>query len=672
MKPSIPTKIATRIAAMALLPTALSFGQALPAAKSIAAEMGAGWNLGNTMELIGVQPIPTKALFDSVKAAGFKTVRIPAAWNMHADQSTHAIDPAWMAQVKQVVDYAIQDSLFVVLNIHWDGGWIEGKIDSAATRPEMLATMKAKQGAYWKQIATTFRDYDRHLLFASANEPGVDDQAHLNILMDIHQIFVDTVRATGGNNASRTLVLQGPSTSFEHTADWVTALPTDKIADRYMVEAHFYPYQFCLMSSDASWGKPFFYWGKAFHSATDAAHNPTWGEESYVDSQFNLMKPKYLDRNIPVLVGEFGALKRLSQNLSPENLKLHILSRRHFYNTVVKSALGKGMVPVLWDAGGKGDGTMTVFDRGAANEGAVYDLGLLNAVRAAAGLSRLPGDTTADYTVATGNNSLRILYSAKDSGNGKINLGVAKANMSGYDSVLVRAYVKGTTRYDSSGVAKNGFLSMSVVTMSKSWTWREKSLGAVAMDGWKTYAIPLSTDANDSNALVPADIAAIDFFAFQTYSHAFRGAIYLDWIVFKSRSGASDTVYTFNQQAPEEGDGNVVSAQLVSTGAVADDATWLTATTSKWGTTSVQRRKDGVDGTLRVANADGAIRATFTATTASTATASLLDIQGRPLWNSTFRCVAGENVFAIPDAPRGISILRVRTGDGAVERVLFR
>jgi len=138
---------------IALLGSGLALSQNLPTAKSIAAEMGVGWNLGNTMELIGVQPIPTKTLIDSVKMAGFKTIRIPAAWDMHADQSTHVIDPAWMAQVKTVVDYAVQDSLFVVLNIHWDGGWLEGKIDSAATRPVMLATMKAKQGAFWKQIA---------------------------------------------------------------------------------------------------------------------------------------------------------------------------------------------------------------------------------------------------------------------------------------------------------------------------------------------------------------------------------------------------------------------------------------------------------------------------------------------------------------------------------------
>lgn len=665
MKLPCLTRFATRALAIALVSSGLSNAQNLPTAKALAAEMGMGWNLGNTMELINVQPIPTKVLFDSIKAAGFKTVRIPAAWNMHADQTTHVIDAAWMAQVKMVVDYAIADGLYVILNIHWDNGWLEGKIDSAATNPAIYATIKAKQGAYWKQIATTFRDYDQHLLFASANEPGVDNQANIGILMNVHQIFIDTVRATGGNNASRTLILPGPSTSFEHTADWITTLPTDKIADRLMVEAHFYPYQFCLMSKEENWGKPFFYWGKAFHSNTDASHNSTWGEEAYVDSQFNLMKPKYLDRNIPVVVGEFGAMKRLSQNLSAENLELHILSRRHFYNTVTKSALAKGMIPVAWDAGGKGDGTMTIFDRSASKEGAIYDLGVLNAMRAAAGLTRLPGDTSSDYTVATGNNSMRVLYSAKDSGRGQVNLGVSKVNMSNYDSVLVRAYVKGSNTYDSAGVHKYGHLSLSIVTMSKGWTWKEKSLGGTTMDAWKTYSIPVSTNAADTAALVPADITTIDFFALQAYSHAFRGAIYVDWIAFHSKSGGYDTVYTFNQMVPEEGNDNVVDVSLFPTSGVEADQAWLTGTTSVWGSTSVRSRPQS-SGSIRATAVDGGIHAEFAVAEAGVANVSLTDLQGRTVWSNSVQAGAGRNSLEIPTIRRGMMVLRVEH-EGALQ-----
>lgn len=641
------------------------FAETLPAAKSIASEMGAGWNLGNTMELINVQPIPTKTLFDSVKAAGFKTVRIPAAWNMHADQTTHVIEQAWMDQVKKVVDFAIQDSLFVILNIHWDNGWLEGKIDSAASRPEMLSNLKERQGAYWKQIATTFKNYDRHLIFASANEPGVDSKENLWVLMDIHQIFIDTVRATGGNNASRTLVLQGPSTSFEHTADWVTTLPKDVIADRIMVEAHFYPYQYCLMSQAADWGSPYYYWGSEYHSTTDTLHNPKWGEESYVDSQFNLIKPKYLDKNIPVLVGEFGALKRLT--LTDDNLRLSILSRRHFYNYVTKAALSRGMIPVAWDAGGKGDGTMTIFERSKEKEGAVYDLGLLNAIRDGAGLGKLRGDTTSDYTVATGDNSVRILYSAKDSCNGQVQLAVVKGDMSSCDSIYVRACVKGTSQYDSAGTTKYGYLSLSLVTMSKNWTWREKSLGSLVMDDWETYSIPVSANQADTNsALVPAAPASIDFFAIQAYSKAFRGAIYVDWIVFKSKNGQLDTVYNFNQKAPEEGKGNVVSVNLFATDDVPSDNEWETATTSIWSSILVKGFKTATSmhSDLQITAQNRTIRVSCKSSCALPATAKIIDLQGRTIFSQPIVNLAGTNNLNIPDYIRGSVLFQIHQKSG--------
>ena len=588
-----------KFGAIVLTASSLSNAADLPTAKSIAAEMGVGWNIGNTLEVpassVGAvdstntgwgNPVPSQRFIDSVKAAGFKTVRIPCAWDSHANATTHVIDAAWMAQVKQVVDYCIKDSLFVVLNIHWDGGWLESRIDSAVKDPSILPLIKTKQGAYWKQIATTFKDYDRHLLFSSTNEPGVTDAAAMAILNSLHQIFIDTVRATGSKNASRTLILSGPSTSFEKSAQMMD-MPSDKIADRLMVEAHFYPYQYCLMSQPANWGTmayPFYYWGKGYHSTTDLIHNPTWGEESFVDSQFNLMKPKFLDKNIPVLVGEFGAMKRMT--LTGDSLRLSILGRRHFYNYVVKSALDKGMIPVLWDAGGKGDGTMTVFDR--TKDGAVYDLGLLNAVRSAAGLSKLPGDTS-EWILPTGSNSMRILYSAKDSLFGQVSLSVPKPDMSSCDTVLVRAYVKGTSSYDSAGVAKYGYISLNLVTMSKNWTWREASLGKLTMDGWKTYAIPVASDSSDSGALVPADRSAIDFLGLQAYSKAFHGAIYVDWIAFKSKGGSTDTVYTFNQSVPEKGSGNVETVSLFPTDSVAADLSWMTATTTMYATTGIMR-----------------------------------------------------------------------------------
>jgi hypothetical protein len=651
--------IAEKSVVIFLIFVGVAFTENLPTAKSIAAEMGVGWNLGNTMELIGVQPTPTKTLFDSVKAAGFNTVRIPAAWDMHANQTTHVIDTSWMANVKTVVNYAIKDSLFVILNIHWDNGWLEGKIDSAATRPEMLATIKTKQGAYWKQIATAFKDFDRHLIFASANEPSVDSQDNLNILLSIHKIFIDTVRATGGNNASRTLILQGPSTSIEHSVDWVTTIPTDPIADRLMWEVHFYPYQFCLMSQPASWGNPFYYWGKDYHSLTDTIHNATWGEESNVDSEFTLVKQKFVDNNIPVLLGEFGAMKRLS--LTGDNLKLHILSRRYFYNYVVKAALNRGIIPVAWDAGGKGDGTMSIFDR--TNEGAIYDLGLLNAIRSAAGLPKLAGDTTSDYAVDTGANAMKILYSAKDSLSGQVNLGVVKANISTYDSIVVRAFVNGNTSYDSAGTTRYGYLSLSLVTMSKSWTWREASLGSPTFDAWANYSIPISTDTANKKAMVPADPTAIDFFALQAYSKAYNGTIYVDYIVFKTKNGVSDTLYTFDQLAPENFEKDVISVTLIPVADVASDQEWKTATKA-YSMSIRERTVTNRQHALSIVASTRTIRVSFQAYGQAPAVVTLKNLLGRTIWYRSFETNPGTNELEIPNNQSGFAILQIRQVSG--------
>jgi hypothetical protein len=663
---------ASKAAMIVLVSVGLSSAADLPTAKSIAAEMGVGWNLGNTLELNNVQPIPTKALFDSVKAAGFKNVRIPAAWDSHADQSTHVINSDWMAQVKTVVDYAIQDSLFVVLNIHWDGGWLQDQIDTAAITPSILATIKAKQGAYWRQIATTFKNYDRHLLFASTNEPSVKQQANLSILWSLHQIFIDTVRATGGNNASRTLVIQGPTTSIENTANWVTSMPNDKIDHRLMMEDHYYsPSQFCILTDSADWGgwkQPFYYWGKNYHSSTDLKHNADWGEESYVDSQFTMLKPKFLDQDIPILLGEFGVAKHTDP--TGDNLRLAILSRRYFYNYVIKAALSQGIIPVAWDAGGKGRGTMTIFDRTKETEGAIYDLGLLNAIRDAAGLRKLDGDTTSDYTEATGNNSIRILYSAKDSCRGQVNLTVARGDMTPYDSILVRAYVKGTSQYDSAESKKNGYISLSLLTMStENWNWREKSLGQLTMDNWKTYSIPVSTNQADSNiVLVLADPTNIKFFGLQAWSKAFRGAIYVDWIIFKSKNGTSDTVYNFDKKAPEESNDNVVSVELFPTADVPGDKEWETATTSIWGSSPVKRRVITNRNDLQIVAFNGKIRVSYNTNVTTPAMVSLRDLQGRTIWSQFFKNLAGTNELNVPNHQSGPVIFQIRQGSSDLVR----
>jgi aryl-phospho-beta-D-glucosidase BglC (GH1 family) len=643
--------------------SSVTYSQTLPTAKSIAAEMGFAWNIGNSLEvpkdpLAWGNPLPTQQLIDSVKAAGFKTIRIPCAWNSHADTTTYVINTSWLSQVKTIVDYCIKDSLFVILNSHWDGGWLEESI-TVAKKTEV----NRRQGAYWRQIAITFRNYDRHLLFASANEPAVQDaygtafgEDRMAVLNSYHQAFIDSVRATGGNNASRTLIIQGPRADIELTNKVMFTLPTDKITDRLMAEVHFYPYQFALMENDETWGKVFYYWGKNNHSSTDTDRNPTWGEEIFVDSVFNLMKEQFVNKNIPIVLGEFGAVKRTT--LTGDTFKRHILSRRTFYNYVVSSALNKGIIPVAWDAGGKGNLTMTIFDR---KTGTVYDLGLLNAIRSGGGLSKLPGDTSLVQTT-TGNNAMKVLYSAKDSSWGQVDLGVKKTNMTTYDSILVRTYVNGETNYDSAGTTKSGWVSLSLVTMSKSWTWREASFGTLNMNNWSNYCVPIGADTTDKKELVPADPTKIDFFAIQAYSHGYHGTIYIDWIIFKTKTGLIDTVYSFNSVIPEEGKGNVESVKMIAINAVEADQEWKTATTKFPNSTAVLNIIPKGLNSFHTFTVDNIVTISFTAPISGNATVILKNLLGKTLLSHQFRAYAGINSMGIPFVYHGVMIVQIQMG----------
>jgi hypothetical protein len=199
--------------------------------------------------------------------------------------------------------------------------------------------------------------------------------------------------------------------------------------------------------------------------------------------------------------------------------------------------------------------------------------------------------------------------------------------------------------------------------MSKGWTWREQSLGAVTMDAWKTYSIPVSTNVDDVKALVPADIANIDFFALQAYSKAFRGAIYVDWIVFKSKTGTSDTIYTFNQKAPEEGNDNVVGVSLIPTGNVDADQEWKTATTSIYASTGVLRspRRD-VQG-LEVAASNGSLRAWWISSQAGPAILTIRDLSGRQTSTRRLSASQGMNLIEAPWGLSGAGILTIQQGD---------
>lgn len=346
-------------------------------AAQLAAKIKLGWNIGNTMEATNGEtawgnPKVTKALIDAVKANGFNAIRIPCSWNQYvANTATAQIKTDWLNRVKEVVQYCVDNDMYVVINIHWDGGWLENNITEAKK-----VENNAKQKAFWEQIATHLRGFDEHLLFASANEPNVEDAAQMAVLTSYHQTFMDAVRSTGGKNAYRTLVVQGPATDIEKTNKLMLNLPVDKIANRMMVEVHYYsPWNFAGLTKDESWGKMFYYWGTGFHSATDTERNATWGEETDLAKNFKLMKTQFVDKGIPVLLGEFGAIRRTS--LTGDALTLHLNSRAYYLKTVVKEAKANGLLPFYWDEGSTGDNSFGIFNR---SNNTVFDTKALSAL----------------------------------------------------------------------------------------------------------------------------------------------------------------------------------------------------------------------------------------------------------------------------------------------------
>ena len=338
----------------------------------LAKKMTLGWNLGNSLEASGGEtawgnPKTTKALIDAVKVAGFNAVRIPCAWNSYIeDQTTYKIKVSWLARVKEVVDYCVDNNMYAILNIHWDGGWLEENPTYAKQ-----VTVNAEQKALWEQIANYFKDYDEHLLFAGTNEVhvgyGTPTTENITVQLSYNQTFVNAVRSTGGNNAYRNLIVQAYNTNIDLAVSSLK-MATDNIANRLMAEVHYYdPWDFC---GDAA--GTIYFWGADYKQYGSVS---TWGQESYVDQQFAKMKTNFVNKGIPVILGEYGAIRRLS--LTGDALTHHLDSRAFYLKYVTQQAKNYGLVPFYWDNGGLGDKSFGIFNR---STGAVADDKAYNAL----------------------------------------------------------------------------------------------------------------------------------------------------------------------------------------------------------------------------------------------------------------------------------------------------
>lgn len=324
--------------------------------------MGNGINLGNTLEAcdnnVGIktntplsyethwgQPKTTQAMIDGMKAAGFDTIRIPVAWMTNAThlyEGDYTIDADYMDRVEEVVRYARKAGMYVIVNDHWDGGWY-GMFGSESAETRALA-MEAYKGM-WQQIAERFRDYSDYLIFESANEElggrfdensplycsdsvvtYLNDDERYALTNEINQTFVDVVRATGGNNATRFLLIAGYGTNIDQTCDDRFQMPKDTAVSKLMVSVHYYdPWSYCGASSAASATK----WGKV-------------SDYEYMDQQLAKMT-KFTEAGYGVVIGEYGALP-CSDGLKDNTLAYHTA----FLDTCTKYNLTN----CLWDCSG--------------------------------------------------------------------------------------------------------------------------------------------------------------------------------------------------------------------------------------------------------------------------------------------------------------------------------
>lgn len=353
-------------------------------ASQLADRMKIGWNLGNSLDAVGGEtswgnPRVTRSLIQAVAQAGFGVVRLPVTWTRHMGPAPdYTVDPAWLDRVEEVVGYVNDAGMVAIINVHHDGAengdgeWLSLEDDNNEVTEAHSARVRDRFVKLWAQIAARFRNHDQNLVFESMNEIhvgyGPPMEEYFGIITDLNQAFVDTVRAGGGNNAGRCLLVPGYNTNIDHTIRGFER-PIDSIADRLMLSVHFYdPWDFAGAGKTQVWGEG--------RPGADR-----YGQETAVLSQFNGLKFKFIQDGLPVIMGEYGAVNQTGY----ENY------RRYYMEYVTKAARDRGIVPVYWDNGSKESGAEAfgLFNRG---NGSVLYPEILEAMMRAANSDYKIGD----------------------------------------------------------------------------------------------------------------------------------------------------------------------------------------------------------------------------------------------------------------------------------------
>ena len=320
--------------------------------EAILEDMGLGWNLGNSLDATGgsgldtetswSNPKTTQALIDKAKSLGFNTVRVPVSWGKHVSGDNYTIDSAWLARVKEVVDYCYKNDMYVILNIHHDTK-SSASASGAGYYPRSSAYSSSEKfvTSVWSQAAEYFKDYDYHLIFETLNEPRLIGTGYewwfnkwsipsevkdaIDCINKLNQKAVDTIRDTGSNNRGRLIMCPGYDASIDGATVSGFKLPTDISGNknRIAVSVHAYsPYNFA-MNVDTSNG------------ATSTYSSSIKDE---LKNLFSTLKSNFRDKGIPVVIGEFGSTDK---NNTAERVK---------WATDYTALAKKNNIPcVLWD-----------------------------------------------------------------------------------------------------------------------------------------------------------------------------------------------------------------------------------------------------------------------------------------------------------------------------------
>ena len=320
-------------------------------AEQLAGMLGKAWNLGNALdsttdgvadETLWNNKFPvSKPMFDTVKASGFDTVRIPVSYmdKIVFENGKYSVDNTYMARVKQVVDAAIASGLYVVIDVHNDGGdVVQGKwIDISLPEGEARTVMINKFSDLWTDIAVNFADYDQKLIFEGFNELNngsyttAPTTEQLNNVNALNTEFVKAVRNAGGKNADRVLIVAGYNTNIDYTVSGFVK-PNDTATDRLMLSVHYYePDNFAL----------------------DESGTVEWDEDiDYIETQLQKISNFAKGLNMPVFIGEYGAIDK--ENIDSREMYLsaiNVLSNKY------------GIVTAYWDNGYTGIYGFALFNR---------------------------------------------------------------------------------------------------------------------------------------------------------------------------------------------------------------------------------------------------------------------------------------------------------------------